>query len=274
MEEKVKKSIISAVIMGILIPTSSLLYVRREGLALGLMSFFACATAALIYTPVVYFATSLFIFIIIQIGIWVYSFSLGVWQVCKGVSVLKNTQDQGPWLSAYMLLILFIVAMFGNLSVEFFVTRSAYLDFGKNDVIVVRKNPEFKYLNVLDYVVFLDEDYNKALGQVIALPGDVLKYEDGKISRNDQPYEISVNLPAQTWIVPEDIVLIHCSSYGVAKSDILQEKHELEKNEDNTNTKNQAIILPMERLTGKALYVLWSAKLSNIGRNLSRSTVF
>lgn len=274
MEEKVKKSIISAVIMGILIPASSLLYVRRDEMAVGLMSFFACATVLLIYTPVAYFATSLLIFIAIQIGVWIYSFSLGVWQAYKGVSALRSTQDQGPWLSAYMLLACFIIAMLGNIPVELFVVKNDYSYFEKKDVLVVQELSEFKYLRVLDYVIFLDEDYNEALGQIIAVPGDVLKYENGKISRNDKPYNISVNLPEQSWIVPEDVLLIHCSSSGVVLSDTLRDKHERERNNDKASVNNQAVILPMERLTSKALYVLFSMKFSNIGKNLGQGTVF
>ena len=266
MQETVKKNIISALIMGFFIPVSSLLYVRKERIAIGLMSFFILAVAVLTYTPVAYFATSLWIFLVVQIIIWLYAFFVGAWQAHKGVNIQANKKDLGPWIATYILLALCIIVMYCQIPVNLYVTKSSHLVFGKNDVVITQKNPEIMYLRTLDYVTFVDAAYNENIGQIIAVPGDVLKYENGIITRNDKPYDISINLPVKSWIVPENIVLIYYSSQN------LPENKE-GANIDKANKEYQATILPVERIKNKALYILFSTKFFNLGKSLTNNVL-
>lgn len=272
MEERIKKSVVAAGIMGFLVPTSSLIYVRREGMAFALMSIFVCSALVFTYTPIAYFAKSLWILIIFQLFVWGFSFFLGIWYAWRGISVRRTTQDHGPWIAAYGLQIFFIIILLNNTPISVFVTKSSYLEFEKNDIIVVQEDPTIKYLRALEYVIFLDKNYDKALGQLLALPGDVLGYENGRILRNDIPYEISFKLPTQPWIVPDGVMLI---SYGVDDKQEGSPETPTALRESKTGMKENSkiAILPLERIKGKALYILFSMRLGNIGKSLTKNTL-
>lgn len=278
MQEKIKRSVISAAIVGLFIPTSSLLYVNRAGAAVALMFIFACASFVFIYTPIAYFATSLWIFIIIQIILLLFSFLLGVWHAYKGVSKERALRDQGPWFAAYVVMFFFVLLQLSNIPVDIFIAKNNAFGFAKNDIILVQENPEQKYLNVSDYVVFLDENYNKAFGEIIALPGDVLEHKNGRLLRNNEPHEISITLPTQPWIIPDGLMLIHYGLPNPQKNEVQEGKprqnqvdqNKLEKNASMQNN-TQVMVLPMKRIKGKALYIFFSNTFSNIGKDLTKN---
>ena len=296
MEEKIKKSVASAIIMGMIIPLSSLIYVRKGEAAIALLSFFIFAILVLIFTPITYFATSMWIFLIIIGIVLLFSFCLGVWYAYSGIDDEDRMKDQGLWVSAYIVLALLIMVLSSYIPASLFITKDAYLDFAKNEMLIVQENPELKYLRVFDYVVFLDEGYDESLGQIIAVPGDVLKYEKGKILRNDEPHDITINLPMQSWIVPEDIMLVKYKRSMLSNNDLegegvsegenrgTQPKPAVQKiNETNTeaieeNTEEvieiyEAVILPTGRIKSKALYTLFSTNFFNIGRSLTQNAI-
>ena len=273
MEKKIKKSLICAAIMGIILPTFSLVYVRKEKVAVMFMLLLACSTLALVYTPLVYFPTASLIFLFFQAFLWIFTFFLGLHYASQGVSVYDVTKDQGFWISCHLILLVFVIVMLSNVPVGFFVTKNAYLDFEKNEVIVVQKDSTFQYLRVQDSVVFIDSNYEEALGTVIALPGDVLRSEDGKVFRNDKPTDISINLPAKPWIVPENIVLIYYKSQDLPHASVFKNKNAAVQNTDKANAEYQAVILPAGRLKNKALYVLLSTDFSRIGQSASANII-
>lgn len=273
MQEKIRKSIITSAILGFFIPTASLLYVHKEGLAITSMALLLGSTLLLVYTPIAYFSTLLWIALSVQMLVWSSSFFLGIWYAYQGVSIEKILKEQGLWLTTYILLFLLIVIQFSSLPVSLFMAHDVHLSFKQNDVVIVQKNPSIKYLRALDYVVFLDNKYESAIGQLVALPGDVLEYDsNGSMLCNDEPCDFSLNLPAQPWIIPNDIMLIRSETYNLNDNDNRDMPRE---NGEYTNRDAFPImILPMQRIKGRALFTLFSTDISNIGEKLSGDVIY
>lgn len=268
MQEKIKKSVITAGILGLFLPTSSLLYVRREVLAVTLMALFLCSVFMLVHSPIGYFSTSLWIVLSIQIIIWSASFVLGIWYAWKGVSIEIMLKDQGHWLVTYAVLFFVGITQMSSIPVGLFVVHDTYLGFDKNDIIIVQKKPTVKYLRASDYVVFLDENYKDTIGQLVALPGDVLDYkENGYIGCNDELYKFSLNLPSEPWIIPNNIMLIYSDDH-ILNEDGSPNIH-AEKDGNMSKKDSLVKILPVQRIKGKALYILFSTDTSNIGKSLT-----
>lgn len=244
MQNTVKRSLFAAAILGILFPSTSLLYVRREGLAVFIMALLLGSVLLLDYTDLTFFATSFWVFILTQITIWFISFILGIWYAHQGISINTLKQDRGLYWIIYILLLLTFVSMLSNIPVSFFTLKKDFNAFYAADIIVVQKTQNSNDFNANDTLIFLDDSYTETIGSVLASPNDVLTSQDGKILRNDILSSIEMDLPARSWIVPDNMLLIQYPSENIA-------------------------LLPTERIKGKGIYVLFSKKFAQNGKALT-----
>lgn len=272
MQRTVKRSLVTAGILGFLFPSISLLYVRREGLAVCIMALLLCSVLLLNFTDLAFFATSFLIFLLIQLFIWLVSLALGVWFAWRGVALQKLVQDKGLCWVLYVLLLLTFVSMLSSLPISFFRVQESFASIGISDIFIIQETNAQDYFQANNVVIFLDEKYEKNIGKVLATPHDVLSEREGHIFRNDEQTDIqmllptannafdflnstqsntpstvqldSKHMPIHSWLVPENTLLIQYSDAELA-------------------------LLPLERVKGKALYVLFSMDFGKIGESLT-----
>lgn len=281
MQGKIRRSLIAAAILGILFPSISLLYVRREGIAVTIMALFVASVLAFNYTDIAFFATSFWIFLLTLIFLCLISFILGIWYAWRGVRFEQLLQDKGLSWIMYVLLMLTFLSLLSNLPVSFFQLKENFANLYTSDFLVVQKTQKQEFFQAMDTVIFLDNSYTENIGQVLATPRDVLSQENGKIYRNDilttleiplltneylnedsnrdnihtllekhfdtmaEEVEIhSMNTAVNSWLVPDNTLLIRYPNADLA-------------------------LLPIERVHGKAIYVLFSKNLSQNGKSLT-----
>lgn len=214
MQKTVKKSLIATAILGILFPSFSLLYVRKEGLAVFIMALFLISILLLGYTDITLFATSFWIFLITQVSICLISFVVALCFAWQGVSIQKMKQDKGLYWIMYVLLLIACVGLMSNLPVSFFSVQANVQNVYASDIVVVQKVAmPFQSLDTLetlntaqdsassktssaseavlekigsmrvltpsslragDTVIFLDDVYQENIGYILATANDVL----------------------------------------------------------------------------------------------------
>ncbi len=259
MNRPVKRNILSAFLLSLLIPFSGLIYTHKPLRALLCASItlliFALESMVSIFSTWKGCAVSLTV-----LGfVWLYSIIASLRAAQRGLSREEACHDIGPWIVAWALAVILSIVVtipfpyrtydMSSLRMLPTIREGEYL-VGRLLAVGGRdKGMPPEMLQPGDIVAILDSNGVQRLRRLTGLPGDLLEIRDEKLWRNSEAIRSAENLhlPGYTaaWRIPAD-------TYYVL--------------EDNGNPPHDTTtVFLREDIVAKILYVLWSADRNRIG---------
>lgn len=256
MEKKFQRSIIAAVIMGLFAPASSLIYIYKLKLAFGCIILWMGTLFLLVYAPFAFFSTTLIICLFFMFFVWLFAYGIGIYYATKGIKEDDYIVDLGPCMSLYLVSLFIIITLAFSLPIDFFVAKHTFQNIEKNDVLVTQPVGINSFINIDDHIIFLDEKLQLRVGEVIALPNDILEKNEKNIVRNNReivPKEKEIRLKQNPFMIPHNMILVKYQNN--------------EKNNDDSI--DSLTLITLDQIYAKALYLFFSGDTKKIGLTLS-----
>lgn len=264
MREQKQISTIWAFLLGLCWPGASLMCTGKSKLAL-LISFLLVFYAFfLAFMPVRFIVLTLFLYIIVHFIALVYGLIVGLLAARKprkDVAVQDICADVFFYLVFLMLTILLII----NVPVSFYKVEQDFENVHASDILVVQEKIPLVGHHYNDSIIFYTDNFEERLGIVKAVAGDILEFKDGTLFRNGNELAKIASFPITKFIVPDTLLLIQ---HDKEKDLHVRKDEQFEMQDTRTLT-----FLTAHRIKGKALFILYSNAVSNIGKRLVFATV-
>ena len=174
-------------------------------------------------------------------------------------------QDMASEMFFFLVFMLSTIFLIFNTPVKFYKVQQDFAHVGENDIVVVQEKIPLIGHHYNDSVIFYTDNFEERLGVVKAVAGDVLEFNDGILYRNGNELAKIASFPIKKFIVPDNLLLIE---HDKEKDIHVKEDEQFETQDTKTLT-----FLTAHRIKGKALFVLYSTSLKNIGKRLVFATV-
>ncbi|MDE5682537.1 MAG: hypothetical protein K2I05_09485 [Mailhella sp.] len=257
-------SAIWAVLLGLCWPGASLLCTgkAKQALLIGfLLVFYAFFLA---FMPVRFIILTLYLYIIVHVIALLYGLAIGLLEARKPKKEIIM-QDMASEMFFFLVFMLLTVFLIFNTPVKFYKVQQDFAHVGENDIVVVQEKIPLIGHHYNDSVIFYTDNFEERLGVVKAVAGDVLEFNDGILYRNGNELAKIASFPIKKFIVPDNLLLIE---HDKEKDIHAEENEQFETQDTKTLT-----FLTAHRIKGKALFVLYSTSLKNIGKRLVFATV-
>ena len=256
-----KISVFFAFLMGIFWPASSLLFVGKAKNAVICAILLLLSTFSLVFAPLNFIAITMYVFFAILFLIWIYGliFSFIFTKKNKGeLTVVEKT----PYFACYFIMVFFTIILFCNLPVSFYQLRHNFENVQKNDILIMQEKVPLCFHNFNNSVIFYNEAYKESFGIVKAVAGDVLEFKEQTLYRNGEKLANIASFPTEKFIVPENLLLIQHDK-EIPSNLSPEEQANLAKEDIKTLS-----FLTVHRIKGKALFILYSSNMENLGKRL------
>lgn len=272
MHKKVKRGVLTALVLNTLAPFSGLLYVHKpvRALIMALITLSICA-AIRFFDLLASFDVMLVCVSIIG-AMWLFSTLSAMLLARKGLKAEIAQADIGPWIAGYLLAMIMASALPNATNYKGYAISTSSMEptLAVGDYVFSRRNP-FSGNGVPDpatprpgeLVVVEDAHGRSFVRRLAGLSGDILEVRDGALIRNGEKLMDADNIvfPGQAtlWHVPANMVFV------------------LADNPTNVSTANaaadisvvpaalHAVAVNQSAVRGKVLYRYWGGDFERLG---------
>ena len=248
---RVKRSILTAFFLSILLPGSGLLYMHKPFAALLSALCFLAVTAAVVVLDLLADFQGVAICLGIVGAVWLCTLVVSLFLARRGLSPESAQHDIGPWIAAFLLVMYISAGLIDTSAYTGYAVSAATVPSAlkEGDYVLGRRIDREHPPVAGELVVFTDYqgDGRRHIQQVIAVEGDVLELQDGRLLRNGLMEEVSLaELPGgvSSLVVPPRSVMVADSMGG---------------------ERVRPLILPTGLLSSRLLYIYWSSDFKRLG---------
>lgn len=252
MEARARRSVLSAFLLGVLLPGSGLLYVHKPLRALlCALCFFGTAAAAAALDLLADFH-GLLACLGLAGAVWLYALLASMLLARKGLTPENAQHDIGPWIAAFLLLVYVTVWLADTSGYTGYAVSEQAMSpvLEPGDYALGRRTDRNYTPAVGDLVVFTDRrgDGRTYIRRVAAVSGDVVEMRNGLLFRNggEEKGVALAGLPGgvSSLVVPEHSVLLAAQDAAAAWN---------------------GSMAPVDALSARLLYIYWSAQRERLG---------
>ncbi len=264
MQEQKQISTIWAFLLGLIWPGASLLCTGKSKVALLIGFLLVFYAFFLAFMPVRFIVLTLFLYILVHGIALAYGLIAGLVAARKPRKDVAIQNICGD-IFFYLLFLVLTILLIINVPVNFYKVEQDFENVHMNDILVVQEKIPLIGHHYNDTVIFYTDNFEERLGIVKAVAGDVLEFKEGILYRNGNELAQIASFPITKFIVPDTLLLIQ---HDKEKDLHVKKDEQFDMKDTRTLT-----FLTAHRIKGKALFILYSNTLKNIGKRLVFATV-
>lgn len=257
MEERVKRSPVAALLLGVMAPGAGLLYARSPLQAMVCLLGFICILVGDRLFGILGTPTGMGVGLCAMVILSVYSLAGGVYLSGRGLSRSQVEYDLGLWVVGFLFCLVIIWPLLADVPYRSFAVRTGHIEGLQSGDFFIARNGDFdselltlgKAPVEAGRIVVTENDGNVEVVRLLGLPGDLLELREGRLFRNNQRMQVPAGLEAGLRLPVEN------GPFLVPPKAIFVWK-------DRASGPG---LLLVTALAGQALYIYWSDDWARIG---------